>query len=52
MFRWVDTGLKVVLSLILVLPVLGLTGVLPPATQDLYNTLEAFAFIETLPLED
>ena len=40
--------LKVVLSLILVLPILGLTGVLPPPTQDLYNTPEAFQFIVTL----
>jgi hypothetical protein len=38
----------IVLSLILVLPILGLTGVFPPPTQDLYNTPEAFQFIVTL----
>ena len=39
----IDIVLKVVLSLILVLPILGLTRLMPPATQDLYNTPEAFA---------
>jgi hypothetical protein len=46
--KWVDIVLKVVLSLILVLPILGTIGVGPPATQDLYNTPEAFQFIMTL----
>ena len=44
----VNVVLRVILSLILVLPILGLTGVGPPATRDLYNTDEAFQFIETL----
>jgi putative oxidoreductase len=44
----VDIALKVVLSLILVLPILGWLGVGPPATPDLYNTPEAFAFIQTI----
>lgn len=48
MARWIDIGLKVVMSSILLLPILGLTGIFPPATRDLYNTNEAFAFIETL----
>ncbi|MFM2381519.1 MAG: hypothetical protein RLZZ76_286 [Candidatus Parcubacteria bacterium] len=39
---------KVVFSLILVLPILGTTGIFPPATRDLYNSDEAFAFIEAL----
>ncbi len=39
---------KVVFSLILVMPILGLTGVFPPATRDLYHSDEAFAFIEAL----
>jgi len=46
--KWVDIVLKVLLSLILVLPILGTIGVGPPATRDLYNTDQAFAFIETL----
>ncbi len=48
MQKALDIVLKVLLSLILVLPILGLTGVFPPPTQDLYNTPEAFRFIETL----
>ena len=44
----VNIVLKVLLSLILVTPILGLTGVFPPPTRDLYNTDEAFRFIETL----
>lgn len=39
---------KVLFSLILLMPVLGVTGIFPPATRDLYNTDEAFAFIEML----
>ena len=48
MKKVVDVALKVVLSLILVLPILGLVGVFPPPTPDLYNTPQAFAFIETI----
>ena len=48
MKKTIDIVLKIVLSLILVLPILGLTGVFPPPTQDLYNTPEAFQFIVTL----
>ena len=39
---------KVIFSLILLMPVLGVTGIFPPATRDLYNSDEAFAFIEAL----
>jgi len=39
---------KVLFSLILLMPVLGTTGVLGEATRDLYNTDQAFAFIEML----
>lgn len=48
MKKIVDIVLKVLLSLILVTPILGLTGLFPPPTQDLYNTPEAFRFIETI----
>jgi putative oxidoreductase len=48
MRKAVDIALKIVLSLILVLPILGLLGVGPPPTQDLYNTPEAFDFIQTI----
>lgn len=48
MKKAVDVGLKALLSLILVLPILGATGVFPPPTQDMYNTPEAFSFISVL----
>jgi hypothetical protein len=48
MKKGIDIALKVVLSLILVLPILGTLAVLPQPTQDLYNTPEAFQFIVTL----
>ncbi|MEK7462560.1 MAG: hypothetical protein AAB618_03225 [Patescibacteria group bacterium] len=40
--------IKVLFSLILILPVVGITGLLGEATRDLYNTDRAFAFIEML----
>lgn len=39
---------KFIFSLILLMPVLGVTGIFPPATRDLYNSDEAFAYIEAL----
>jgi len=48
MRKWIDIVLKVVLSLILITPILGLTGLFPPPTRDLYNTDEAFAFIQMM----
>lgn len=40
--------LKVLLSLILILPVVGMTGMLGVPTRELYNTDIAFSFIEML----
>ena len=48
MKKAIDIILKVLLSLILVTPILGLTGVFPAPTRDLYNTPEAFAFIQMM----
>jgi hypothetical protein len=48
MKKTIDVALRIILSLILVLPILGLTGIFPPPTQDLYNTPQAFQFIVTL----
>jgi hypothetical protein len=48
MQKWLDIVLKVVLSLILVLPILGVLQIGPPATPDLYNTPEAWTFIQTI----
>ncbi len=39
---------KIILSLIMLLPVVGVTGILGEATRDLYNTDRAFAFIQAL----
>ncbi len=48
MKKYLHIGAKVLFSLILLMPVLGLTGMLGEATRDLYNTDRAFAFIEAL----
>lgn len=40
--------LKIVLSLILLSPILGATGIFPAPTRELYNTDAAFAFIVML----
>jgi hypothetical protein len=40
--------LKVILSLILILPIGGLLGIFPEPTADLYNTTQAFDFITML----
>lgn len=48
MQKAIDIFLKVLLSLIMVMPILGALGIFPAPTADLYNTPEAFAFIQTL----
>jgi hypothetical protein len=48
MKKILDIVLKVVLSLILALPILGTFGILGEPTRDLYHTDEAFAFIQML----
>lgn len=40
--------LKVLLGLLLISPILGVLGVFPKPTPDLYNTPEGFAFIDML----
>lgn len=40
--------LKIVLSLILLSPVLGVLGIFPPPTREMYNTDLAFNFINIL----
>jgi hypothetical protein len=40
--------LRIVLSLIMITPILGALGIFPAPTPDLYNTPQAFAFIEIL----
>lgn len=48
MKKYLHIAAKLIFSLILLMPILGATGIFPPATRDLYNTDEAFAFIEML----
>lgn len=45
MKKHIKTGLRIILSLILLLPIFGSTGLLGDPTPDLYNTPEAFQFI-------
>jgi hypothetical protein len=40
--------LRILLGLLLISPILGVLGVFPPPTADMYNTPEAFSFIEKL----
>ena len=39
---------KVLLTLLLIMPILGATGLFPPPTPDLFNTPQAFQFIDLL----
>lgn len=48
MKKHINVGLKVVLSLILLMPVLGVLGIFPPPTPDMYQTNEAYRFIVLL----
>lgn len=48
MKKIIDIVLRVLLSLILIMPILGILGVFPEPTADLYNTPEAFEFIQVL----
>lgn len=48
MKKYINIVLKIILSLILLMPILGLLGFLPEPTQDLYNTKQAFDFIMAL----
>jgi len=43
-----DIILKIVLSLILIMPILGTLGIFPEPTADLYNSPEAYDFIMAL----
>lgn len=44
----VNIILKVLLCLLIVTPILGATGLFPAPTANLYNTPQAFSFIEML----
>ena len=48
MKKYITIILKVVFSLILLMPILCMTGIFPDPTADMYNTPAAFAFIEML----
>lgn len=48
MKKIIDIVLKVLLSLLIVTPILGVTGIFPAPTADMYTTPEAFAFISAI----
>jgi hypothetical protein len=48
MKKIIDIVFKVLLTLMLATPILGLTGIFPAPTPDLYNTADAFQFIKLL----
>lgn len=48
MEKVINIALKVLLSLIMVMPILGTLGIFPAPTADLYSNPKAFAFIEAL----
>lgn len=43
-----DIILRIIFGLLLVTPILGAFGIFPAPTADMYNTPEAFAFIDML----
>ncbi|MDQ5889994.1 MAG: hypothetical protein QG609_487 [Patescibacteria group bacterium] len=48
MKKIINIVLRILLSLLLVMPILGVLGVFPAPTRDLYQTQEAYDFIITL----
>jgi hypothetical protein len=48
MTKYFNIFLKVLLSLILIIPILGALKLIPGATRDLYNTDAAFNFIKMI----
>jgi hypothetical protein len=48
MKKIIDIVLKVLLSVILVMPIFGVLGIFPAPTPDLYNTADAYQFIKLL----
>lgn len=48
MKKYVHIGLKIILSLILLMPILGITGILGEPKPEFYNTQMAYDFIMAL----
>jgi hypothetical protein len=48
MTKYLDIFLKVLLTLILIIPILGALKVIPGGTRDLYNNDASFAFIKMI----
>lgn len=48
MRKIIDIALRVLLSFLLVMPILGALGIFPAPTADLYSNPKSFAFIEAL----
>lgn len=48
MKKYTNIVLKVVLSLLLIMPILGALHIFPAPTADMYNTPQAFVFIKAI----
>jgi hypothetical protein len=48
MKKYIHVILKIIFSLLLLMPIIGASGIFPAPTADMYNTSEAFSFIEAL----
>ncbi len=48
MKKIINIILKIVLALVLVMPILGVLGIFPEPTPDMYNTEQAYSFIMAL----
>lgn len=44
----INTILKVLLSAMLIMPIFGTLGIFPEPTADMYNSIDAYAFIKVL----
>jgi hypothetical protein len=44
----INTILKVILSIILIIPILGTLGIFPEPTADMYNNMQGYEFIKIL----
>ena len=48
MKKIINVVLKVLLSLVFIMPVLGIIGIFPEPTREMYNTDQAFNFIQVV----
>lgn len=48
MKKYIQSALKVILSLLLLMPILGTLGIFPEPTRDMYSSDQAYNFISAL----